>query len=89
MAVDPDGIPRYAPPTWDELNAADNQPLCGKCLYFKEVEKSKNGLTEYVGVCVFEVFWARASKQLEDADVPYMEPDLSPCNDYVEAPNGR
>lgn len=60
------------------------EQACGNCRFYKELERSQNGLTEYIGVCVCDVFNAKTGRKLADADISYMEPDWLPCQDYKE-----
>jgi hypothetical protein len=84
MAVMADGIPRYAEPSWAEL-AGDTGPCCGDCRCFKDVCRCQNGLTEYVGACVFEVFEASTPDELADADVVHVSPTDPACEDFGRA----
>lgn len=80
MGVNPDSIPRYEEPRYP-----DAEPTCSGCHYFKDVERHKNGLSECIGVCIYETYKAKTLEKLELAQVYYMEPDWSACKDYKEA----
>jgi len=78
--VNPDSIPRYKEPIWDE----PEPKTCADCCYYKEVSQTQNGLTSYVGVCVFEVYQASTLKGLASADIAFVEPKDDACDDFWE-----
>lgn len=77
-----ESIPRYAQPTWEELNAADGAPTCGDCIFYREVMRAERGRIEYVGACVREVFRAETHDQLDVAELPYVEPGWADCDNF-------
>lgn len=83
--VSPNSIPRYAEPTWDELREDEEDPGCRDCAYYKEVQVRQNGLTEYVGTCVYEAFQADTFDALKDAEIASADPTDEPCRDFKEA----
>lgn len=85
MGISADSIPRYAEPTLDELKGTgEDGPTCRDCVYCKEVEKTFNGLTEYLSACVFEVYHASTWEELTDASIDYVEPTDAACRDFKE-----
>lgn len=61
-----------------------NEETCGSCLYFKDMERSQNGLTEYVGVCVHETCMAIDEEELRAAKVASVDPHCEACEEYEE-----
>lgn len=86
MAINPDTIPRYAPPTQAELEEMFEgyERGCSRCAYYREVSQVQqaNGLTHVVGACVLEIFQADTLKELARAELVEVWPNSAPCHDY-------
>lgn len=84
MRVDPGYAnyqdPRLQPPPEPDLEK------CGDCVYYREVysKQKSNGMTHYIGVCVFDVFQADTFERLERADLTEVDPTEEPCRDFKE-----
>ena len=78
--VNPDSIPRFKEPIWSEPESK----TCADCCYYKEVSQTQNGLTSYMGVCVYEVFQADTFEALALADIAFVEPTDDECDDFKE-----
>lgn len=61
-----------------------DEDTCGSCLYYRDVERTQNGLTEYVGVCVYEICMAVEEEERRAAKVTCVDPDFEACEDYEE-----
>ena len=64
----------------------DDTPCCGSCTYYRDVAHAQkaNGMTHYIGVCIFEIFNASSLAELGKADVLTTTPSNEPCEDYRE-----
>lgn len=69
--------PRLQPPEEPESDT------CSDCAYYREVycHQRSNGITHFIGVCIFEV--ANADN-LAEADLVEVDPEDEPCGDYKE-----
>lgn len=55
---------------------------CGDCLCCKDVERRQNGMTEYLGACVFEVYQACTLRELYRAELMHVDPTDEACSDF-------
>lgn len=78
MSIDGEGIPRYAEPVMD-----DNL-TCGDCAYYRDVysPQKANGVTHYIGICIFQIFQADTFEELEKAEPVEVEPVEEACVDF-------
>ena len=79
MGINPESIPRYEEPRYEETEA------CKDCAYCKDVRRSQNGLTEYLPVCAFEAFQADTFDRLFTAEIFCVDPEAEACEDFKEA----
>lgn len=61
-----------------------DEETCGSCRYFRDVRNAQNGLTEYVGVCVYEICMAVEEEERRAAKVACADPCDEACEDYEE-----
>lgn len=70
--------------------AVDKQRTCGECRFLKDLRRSQNGLTEYVGSCVVEVYRAALADDpelaLTGAELYEAWEEDEACADWEEQP---
>lgn len=68
----------------------EQRRTCGDCRFLKDLERSQNGLTEYVGACVVEVFRAALADDpelaLTCAELYEAWSEDEACADWEEQP---
>lgn len=58
------------------------EEACGNCRYFKDLELTQNGLTEYIGICLYDTCLARTSNEVLHSDIKAVDPDGKPCTNH-------
>ena len=77
--VNPDSIPRYAPPTPEP-----ERKSCVDCDYYREVcqRQQSNGFVHCIGACVYELVMGETLRDRLLANPVEVDPDEPICTDF-------
>lgn len=82
-------LSNYPDGTWEgdpdaPWNEEEPTRTCRHCTLCKDVRLSQNGLTEYVGTCVREVWEAEDEEGLDLAELQQVDLSQEACDGFID-----